>query len=142
MQVSTTAAAVSSSAAGAASSPVIVDSEPTLTQGTWNIKQWKKVQEPGRNKTHWDYLLQEMEWLSKDFREERQWKVALAKKAVKAVSRWHTERALDEKSGRLCRTIICGAHPLALRGQSCRSVRRLFRDGRGPRSRDARPLFI
>ena len=50
---------------------------------TWNIRQWKKVQEPGRNKTHWDYLLQEMEWLSKDFREERQWKVALARKAVK-----------------------------------------------------------
>ena len=55
-------------------------------QATWSIKQWKKLQEPQRNKTHWDYVLQEMEWLSKDFREERQWKIALARKAVKAAS--------------------------------------------------------
>ena len=63
------------------------------------FKQWKKQPEPGRNKTHWDYLLQEMEWLSKDFREERQWKVALARKAVKAVTRWHQEREASGAKG-------------------------------------------
>ena len=71
----------------------------SLDQATWNIRQWKKVQEPQRNKTHWDYLLQEMEWLSKDFREERQWKIALARKAVKAVTRWHQERETLEHRG-------------------------------------------
>ena len=68
-------------------------------QATWNIKQWKKQAEPQRNKTHWDYLLEEMEWLSKDFREERQWKVALARKAVKAVSKWHQDRERSERDG-------------------------------------------
>ena len=57
-----------------------------MMQAAWNIKQWRKVQEPDRNKTHWDYMLAEMEWLSKDFKDERQWKVALAKKAIKAVT--------------------------------------------------------
>lgn len=70
-----------------------------MNQATWNIRQWKKVQEPQRNKTHWDYLLQEMEWLSKDFREERQWKIALARKAVKAVTRWHQDREQLENRG-------------------------------------------
>jgi hypothetical protein len=68
-------------------------------QATWSIKQWKKQAEPQRNKTHWDYLLEEMEWLSKDFREERQWKVALARKAVKAVSKWHQDRERSERDG-------------------------------------------
>jgi len=68
-------------------------------QATWSIKQWKKQAEPQRNKTHWDYLLEEMEWLSKDFREERQWKVALARKAVKAVSKWHQDRENSERDG-------------------------------------------
>ena len=40
-----------------------------------------------------------MEWLSKDFREERQWKVALARKCVKAVSRFHQERSQTESKG-------------------------------------------
>ena len=42
-------------------------------------------------------MLEEMEWLSKDFREERQWKIALARKAVKAVSKWHQDRARSER---------------------------------------------
>ena len=74
---------------------------PQPQQGTWSIKQWKKLPEPQRNKTHWDYLLEEMAWLSKDFREERTWKQALARKCVKAVSRWHTDQtSLDNKSNR------------------------------------------
>ena len=44
-------------------------------------------------------MLEEMEWLSKDFREERQWKIALARKAVKAVSKWHQDRARSEREG-------------------------------------------
>ena len=87
-------------AAAAVSTPVAPS--PALGQpqpATWNIKQWKKHQEPQRNKTHWDYLLEEMEWLSKDFREERNWKAAVARKAVKAVSRWHLGRGRVEERG-------------------------------------------
>jgi len=87
--------------AAPASAPARASPSPTVgpQQATWSIKQWKKQAEPQRNKTHWDYLLEEMEWLSKDFREERQWKVALARKAVKAVSKWHQDRERSERDG-------------------------------------------
>lgn len=40
--------------------------------------------EPSRLKTHWDYVLEEMAWLSKDFESERKMKLSQAKKmAVK-----------------------------------------------------------
>ncbi|KAK1324531.1 DNA helicase INO80 [Acorus calamus] len=38
--------------------------------------------EPPRPKTHWDHVLEEMVWLSKDFESERKWKLAQAKKAA------------------------------------------------------------
>jgi hypothetical protein len=45
-------------------------------------------EEPLRNKTHWDSLLEEMVWLSTDFQNERKWKHSIARKAVhKAASR-------------------------------------------------------
>ena len=86
---------------GSAGPAALTSPSPTAgpQQATWSIKQWKKQPEPQRNKTHWDYLLEEMEWLSKDFREERQWKVALARKAVKAVSKWHQDRERSERDG-------------------------------------------
>ncbi|KAF6138040.1 hypothetical protein GIB67_042945 [Kingdonia uniflora] len=41
--------------------------------------------EPRRRKTHWDHVLEEMVWLSKDFESERKFKLGLAKRvAVKA----------------------------------------------------------
>ena len=33
-----------------------------------------------RNKTHFDALLDEVQWMANDFVEERKWKIALAKK--------------------------------------------------------------
>ncbi len=45
---------------------------------------------------HWDYLLEEMEWLSNDFRMERKWKAAAARKTVKAVQKWHEDAASKE----------------------------------------------
>ncbi|XP_058207569.1 protein PHOTOPERIOD-INDEPENDENT EARLY FLOWERING 1 isoform X1 [Rhododendron vialii] len=38
--------------------------------------------EPRRPKTHWDHVLEEMVWLSKDFESERKWKLAQAKKVA------------------------------------------------------------
>jgi len=51
-----------------------------------------KQPEPPRNKTHWDYLLEEMVWLSNDFREERKWKQNLAKKTARAIAKYHKSK--------------------------------------------------
>ena len=34
---------------------------------------------------HWDYLLEEMAWLANDFRMEKKWKMALARKTARMV---------------------------------------------------------
>jgi E1A-binding protein p400 len=49
-------------------------------EGLWSAKRLPKVQEPGRNKSHWDYVLEEMAWLATDFAQERRWKKGVAKK--------------------------------------------------------------
>ncbi len=54
-------------------------------QGKWSSTRLPKLAEPSRHKMHWDYLLEEMEWLSNDFRMERKWKVALARKTVRNI---------------------------------------------------------
>ena len=55
-------------------------------------KQKSKWPEPPRRKVHHDYLLEEMTWLATDFRQERKWKMAVAKKVAYAVVKWHKER--------------------------------------------------
>ena len=49
-------------------------------EGLWSSSRLPKVQEPLRKKTHWDYLLEEMQWLATDFANERRWKINAAKK--------------------------------------------------------------
>lgn len=61
-------------------------------QGLWSAKRLPKLQEPPRPKTHWDYLLDEMEWLSTDFILERKWKRKAAKKCALMVHRYHQEK--------------------------------------------------
>lgn len=51
-------------------------------EGLWSEKRLPKLQEPTRNKVHWDYLLEEMLWLATDYAQERKWK----KKAAKMVN--------------------------------------------------------
>ena len=46
----------------------------------WSASRLPKVQEPSRTKTHWDYLLEEMNWLATDFANERRWKINACKK--------------------------------------------------------------
>jgi hypothetical protein len=46
-------------------------------------------------KVHWDHLLDEAEWLRRDFREERVWKMSEAKKRAGACVREWTLRAKD-----------------------------------------------
>lgn len=45
-------------------------------------KALEAPREPPRPKTHWDHVLEEMVWLSKDFESERKWKLAQAKKVA------------------------------------------------------------
>ena len=56
-----------------------------------------KKYEPDRNKTHWDFVLGEMEWLATDFKEERKWKMTNAKKNARAVARHHITVVNNEK---------------------------------------------
>ena len=52
--------------------------------------------EPPRNKTHWDYLLQEALWMSGDFQREKRWKMKVAKQLSKAVlQHWQRVREKD-----------------------------------------------
>ena len=51
-------------------------------QGMWSNRRLPKVQEPARSKAHWDYLLEEMQWLATDFAQERKWKKAGARKVI------------------------------------------------------------
>lgn len=50
--------------------------------GMWSARQLPKVQEASRCKSHWDYVLDEMQWLAVDFAQERRWKMAAARKVI------------------------------------------------------------
>mmetsp|Transcript_13824 Transcript_13824/g.33751 ORF Transcript_13824/g.33751 Transcript_13824/m.33751 type:complete len:1940 (-) Transcript_13824:255-6074(-) len=65
-------------------------------------RRMKKSPEPPRNKVHWDYLLDEMGWMSTDFNNERKWKSRLAKKIMRAVIGYHgRQQALPEREAKL-----------------------------------------
>ena len=49
-------------------------------EGLWSSSRLPKVHEPSHKKTHWDYMLEEMQWLAADFANERRWKVNAARK--------------------------------------------------------------
>ncbi|KAK4337266.1 hypothetical protein RND71_043264 [Anisodus tanguticus] len=61
-------------------------------EGLWSAKRLPRIQEPPREKAHWDYLLEEMEWLATDFAQERKWKKAAAKKCARMVMKYHTDK--------------------------------------------------
>lgn len=63
-------------------------------EGLWTEKRLPKVHEPARPKCHWDYLLEEMVWLSADFAQERKWKKAAAKKCAKMVQKYFQDKEL------------------------------------------------
>ncbi|KAL6523219.1 Pharynx and intestine in excess protein 1 [Orobanche gracilis] len=44
-------------------------------------------------KTHWDHVLEEMAWLSKDFESERKWKLAMARKVAIRASKGMLDQA-------------------------------------------------
>jgi E1A-binding protein p400 len=61
-------------------------------------KALEPPKEPRRPKTHWDHVIEEMVWLSKDFESERKFKLALAKKvAIRASKGMMDQATRDEK---------------------------------------------
>ncbi|TKY53265.1 PHOTOPERIOD-INDEPENDENT EARLY FLOWERING 1 [Spatholobus suberectus] len=56
-------------------------------------KALEAPREPRRPKTHWDHVLEEMVWLSKDFESERKWKLAQAKKVALRASKGMLDQA-------------------------------------------------
>ncbi|KAJ6342808.1 hypothetical protein OIU78_010677 [Salix suchowensis] len=56
-------------------------------------KALEAPREPRRPKTHWDHVLEEMVWLSKDFESERKWKLAQAKKVAIRASKGMLDQA-------------------------------------------------
>lgn len=68
--------------------------------GNWSMQTFKKSAEPARNKTNWDYMLEEMEWLAKDFVVERKHKMNLAKKVAKSAAKHVSAVSAKEKKKR------------------------------------------
>ncbi|XP_041938054.1 helicase SRCAP isoform X2 [Alosa sapidissima] len=70
-------------------------------EGFWSLKRLNRLTEPIRPKVHWDYLCEEMQWLSADFAQERRWKRGVARKVVRMVMRYHEElRQKEERAKR------------------------------------------
>ncbi|KAM4707111.1 E1A-binding protein p400-like [Discoglossus pictus] len=65
-------------------------------EGLWSLKRLPKLQEPSRPKSHWDYLLEEMQWMAADFAQERMWKIASAKKLVRTAARHCLEKQQND----------------------------------------------
>jgi len=61
-------------------------------EGLWSAKRLPRLQEPAREKAHWDYLLEEMTWLATDFAQERKWKKAAAKKCARMIMKYHGDK--------------------------------------------------
>ncbi|XP_069817123.1 E1A-binding protein p400-like isoform X5 [Dendropsophus ebraccatus] len=66
-------------------------------EGLWSLRRLPKLQEPSRPKSHWDYLLEEMQWMAADFAQERMWKMASAKKLVRTAARYHEEKRVNHE---------------------------------------------
>ncbi|KAG2686940.1 hypothetical protein I3760_09G030300 [Carya illinoinensis] len=56
-------------------------------------KALEAPKEPRRPKTHWDHVLEEMVWLSKDFESERKWKLTQAKRVALRASKGMLDQA-------------------------------------------------
>ncbi|KAA8492875.1 Protein PHOTOPERIOD-INDEPENDENT EARLY FLOWERING 1 [Porphyridium purpureum] len=58
---------------------------------------------PPRAKTHWDYVLDEMSWMSTDYREEFKWRNSARRRVNKAVAKYFDEE--DERRAREIREL-------------------------------------
>ncbi|KAK6357644.1 hypothetical protein TWF718_001952 [Orbilia javanica] len=68
--------------------------------GKWSLTQPARAIEPPRQVVHRDYLLMEVKWMSKDFKEDRKWNLVKAKKLADACLAWHV--ATPEQRKAMC----------------------------------------
>lgn len=61
-------------------------SQSLKKEGFWSTKRLTRLTEPVRPKVHWDYLCEEMQWLSADFAQERRWKRGVARKVCRKMA--------------------------------------------------------
>lgn len=66
-------------------------------KGLWSLRQPARVREPPRKLCHWDYLLQEANWLSVDFKQERRLKITQCKILVDMVMEWHAAKPEERR---------------------------------------------
>lgn len=66
-------------------------------QDKWSFRQPKRSPEPIRPTAHWDELLKEAKWMRTDFREERKWKMAVARNLAMACAEWVEADEEDRK---------------------------------------------
>jgi chromatin modification-related protein VID21 len=64
----------------------------------WSLRQPKRCPEPTRPSSQWDVMLQEMKWMRTDFREERKWKMAVARNLAYACAEWHEATREERKA--------------------------------------------
>lgn len=68
--------------------------------GKWSLTQPARAIEPAKQLVHRDYLLMEVKWMSKDFKEDRKWNHVKAKKLADACIAWHA--ATPEQRKAMC----------------------------------------
>ncbi|KAK6508918.1 hypothetical protein TWF481_003686 [Arthrobotrys musiformis] len=68
--------------------------------GKWSLTQPARAIEPPKQIVHHDYLLMEVKWMSKDFKECRKWNLVKAKKLADACVAWHA--ATPEQRRAMC----------------------------------------
>jgi hypothetical protein len=57
-------------------------------EGRWTYKHPARAQEPEPQASHWDILLKDVRWLRTDFREERNFKAAIARDLAEKCAEW------------------------------------------------------
>ncbi|KAF3317449.1 hypothetical protein TWF173_011103 [Orbilia oligospora] len=68
--------------------------------GKWSLTQPARAIEPPKQMVHQDYLLMEVKWMSKDFKEDRKWNLVKSKKLADACVAWHV--ATPEQRKAMC----------------------------------------
>uniref|UniRef100_A0A8R1HSQ0 Uncharacterized protein n=1 Tax=Caenorhabditis japonica TaxID=281687 RepID=A0A8R1HSQ0_CAEJA len=63
--------------------------------GLWSNSRLPKCVEPERNKTHWDYLLEEVKWMATDFRTETNNKKKFAKIFAHGIAKQHRDKEIE-----------------------------------------------
>jgi len=81
------------------------------SQDKWSFRQPKRSPEPNRPTAHWDELLKEAKWMRTDFREERKWKMAVARNLARACMEL-VEADEDDRKLLQVRAIIPAAEPI------------------------------